>query len=818
MQTKKDFKYSVLFDEKSGKYCTDASVGGLVMGPETKKRFDENTDDCAVTICCITYKHEEFIRSALDGFLMQKTNFKFKVFVGEDCGPDGTADIVREYAEKYPDIIVPFIREKNMGAQANLIDLCNHAHSPYIAFCEGDDYWVDEYKLQKQYDLMQQNPDWRICYSRAKIEAPDDWFLRDWFKADKKGELIFPDCEPTYKVKTRPLTAQDCVWVFPAHTATVFYRWNYDVKIPDWYYTGIIGDHPIFMMQLGNGSAGFLQDITAVYRRSNVGVFMSDDMDEHFMRTRIDHVRWMSGLLDWYKDNLDEYPEVSLKNRIKHESFNFLRTAINNNLYDEVLRYFNKYPEAAKMSLNAYLVFYAQGKTLINAATWPGYKLMVDKKRYRLALRLYGYLCRGAEACKDGIKAAVKAVARAAYGASYWMYCLVPKKKTNWVITGFRGGNYMDNSKYFYEYILEHFPEIKITWLTKEQEIFDMLSKEGRPVAKMNTRKGRKALARAGVIITDHNVMSDYYGVLGLNHRAKVVQLWHGVGFKAMGDGKNVKLVSERGVVYSDDILVKKGDGLFKKLKKCIKFIFCAPHRELFEKYFMLVCPGTERVEMIGRIWNIPDESMFMAGHPRDILSYSLSPDKSSPKIMFAPTFRYDPQKEMELIDNCVASFDKIEALMESINGMFYVRLHPHTWRNYQSRIKSVLSRYKHIVLDTEKDVYTSLGTYNIVITDYSSISLDFALLGRPAIYFCPDFDWFSEKQAGFNLDFKNSIPGPMVDNWDDVLNCIKEYIDDPSKDEDFRKQKLKYFFDLEVNGPDNSKRIVEEIKRRLEI
>ena len=146
MQTKNDFKYAALFDSKTGRYNTEPGAEGLTMGPETAKRAAKN-DGCAVTICCITYKHEDYIRSALDSFLMQKTNFKFKVFVGEDHGPDGTADIVREYAEKYPDIIVPFLREKNMGAQANLIDLCNHADSPYIAFCEGDDYWVDENKL-----------------------------------------------------------------------------------------------------------------------------------------------------------------------------------------------------------------------------------------------------------------------------------------------------------------------------------------------------------------------------------------------------------------------------------------------------------------------------------------------------------------------------------------------------------------------------------------------------------------------------------------------------------------------------------------------
>ena len=81
-------------------------------------------EDIAVTIVCITYAHEEFIREALDSFLMQKTDFEYQIFVGEDQGPDNTAQIVREYAEKYPDKIVAFLREENMGAQHNLIDMC----------------------------------------------------------------------------------------------------------------------------------------------------------------------------------------------------------------------------------------------------------------------------------------------------------------------------------------------------------------------------------------------------------------------------------------------------------------------------------------------------------------------------------------------------------------------------------------------------------------------------------------------------------------------------------------------------------------------
>ena len=159
-------------------YAIDAAIQSHhgKDGPSLTERKVLDNDNTMVV--CITYKHEEFISQALDSFLAQKTNFKFKVFVGEDCGPDGTADILREYAEKYPDIIVPFIREQNMGAQRNLIDLCQRATSPYIAFCEGDDYWVDEYKLQKQVDYMQIHPEIRVCCTQTEVIAPDDWHLR----------------------------------------------------------------------------------------------------------------------------------------------------------------------------------------------------------------------------------------------------------------------------------------------------------------------------------------------------------------------------------------------------------------------------------------------------------------------------------------------------------------------------------------------------------------------------------------------------------------------------------------------------------------
>ncbi len=416
------------------------------------------------------------------------------------------------------------------------------------------------------------------------------------------------------------------------------------------------------------------------------------------------------------------------------------------------------------------------------------------------------------------LKSLVKAVLRTLAIFPYWWYTMTPKQKNLWVITAFRGKGYMDNAKYYYEYVQRDHPEIELYWLTKDEAVYNMLLEQKMPVCKFGTARARKLASRASVAITDHNIMSDYPRGSGLNNRTKIVQLWHGVGFKAMGDGKNMKLVKEPGVRYCTDILPAPGDGLFTRFWKKIKYFFAAPNRELFEKYFLFVCPGQERIDMIGKVWNIPEESWFMAGQPRSILLYKQQPDATKPLFLYAPTFRYPVDMERELVNGCIQAFDLIQKRMEQVNGTFVLRLHPHTWRDYKSEILSHIGRYDRIVLDEEKDIYTRLGQYCVVITDYSSIAMDFAMLQRPTVFYCPDFERFSTTQAGFNLDFKNTIPGPMTGTWEDTLDKVLEYNADPQKDAAFRREKTAYFFDEAANGPDDARRITEEIKRRLGI
>ncbi|MFQ2855444.1 glycosyltransferase family 2 protein [Aeromonas caviae] len=110
-----------------------------------------------VSVCCITYKQEQYIAQAIESFLVQKTTFPFEIVIGEDCGGDGTLPIIYEYQKRYPTLIRVITSEQNVGANANLLRVFNAAQGDYIAVCEGDDYWIDENKLEGHVDFLDKN-------------------------------------------------------------------------------------------------------------------------------------------------------------------------------------------------------------------------------------------------------------------------------------------------------------------------------------------------------------------------------------------------------------------------------------------------------------------------------------------------------------------------------------------------------------------------------------------------------------------------------------------------------------------------------------
>lgn len=136
-----------------------------------------------VSICCITYNHAPFIRQCLDGFLMQK-GVNYEILIHDDCSTDGTTEIVKEYASKYPDLIFPLYETENQYCKPGResMDFYNYrrARGKYIAYCEGDDYWTDPLKLQKQVEFMEANPEYSLCYHGADVHV---CVTNEWRKA-----------------------------------------------------------------------------------------------------------------------------------------------------------------------------------------------------------------------------------------------------------------------------------------------------------------------------------------------------------------------------------------------------------------------------------------------------------------------------------------------------------------------------------------------------------------------------------------------------------------------------------------------------------
>lgn len=803
--------------EKKEETATDIDeMLATIQKRETKtERARRLNDGTMVTVICVTYNHEKYLAQTLDSFIMQKTSFKFKVFVGEDCSTDGTREILRKYAEKYPEIIVPFYRENNLGAMENTYDLLMHLTSPFVAYCEGDDYWTDEYKLQKQYDLMQQKSYLRACFHNTEMLNNRD-FANDWFCPDKNNRILIPGSYPSFNQNIKEFDANYYIKTAPAHTSSMFFRWNYEVKIPNEFVNYPSGDHFMMLIQLGKGKIGFISDVMSVYRRNETGLTWADgDNTKRWLQTRDDWVFMTFKERNYFIENYDNYATTSIENRLKLEAYNFLEKAIKEKKYDEIAKFFSRNQEAVCIALSAYLIFYQDSRLLTGCYSWEGYKLLVRNKWVRNSIKPYIKFLLWFNKNIDIKKIGKKIIALQSI-VKYWLNALIPKRKNLWVFSALQKKDYIDNTKYLFEYIIEKHPEIDAVWLTQDDAVIKKLNAEGKKVFKMSSRQGKKIMKQASIAVTDHYRVTDFNNNWGFNARTKVVQLWHGVGLKDMKRIIEISSYKKIGLFFSDDIIAQIGDSFITKCYKKIKYIRYAHSRELFEKYFLLLCPGQEHIDKIADVYHLSHDRCFLSGHPRNINLYTMEPNINEPKILYAPTLRNYAEGDFLMVKSCALAFGKIQKCMEKINAQFIIRLHPYTFHNCEGIITESLNKYDRIHLDTSRDIYESLGQYNLIISDYSSIAFDFIMIDRPVIFHCPDLDEYLLKDNGISYNYNDITPGPKTKSWEETLVAVEEYIANPEKDSEWRKEVGAYFFDPAVNDINNSERIVCEIKRRL--
>lgn len=229
-------------------------------------------EEIKVSVYCLAYNHEKYIRDALEGFVSQKTDFRYEVIVHDDASEDGTAEIIREYARRYPEIIRPVFQTENQwskGVRIVPVHIWPRIRGKYIAVCEGDDYWTDYNKLQKQYDYMEAHPNCALCFTNAVMQDRAGGGERTFIPYSASDRRHFVSGKEDYNLHD--------FWRlgFVPMASYFFKKSSYgelmDSGIPDC----PCGDLRIRLFMASQGYAHFMNESTCVYRENVPGSVMT---------------------------------------------------------------------------------------------------------------------------------------------------------------------------------------------------------------------------------------------------------------------------------------------------------------------------------------------------------------------------------------------------------------------------------------------------------------------------------------------------------------------------------------------------------------
>jgi len=209
---------------------------------------------CVVSVWIITYNHEPYIAEAIESVLMQKTDFDYKIIIGEDCSTDRTREIVKEYKNKYPDKIDLYLSEENLGVMGLIRATYGMCKGKYVTSFDGDDYYTDPYKLQKQVDFLEANPDFVLHFHRANIINE----VRGY--EIMSGEAFSRNPDNTLDVDhflegTNPII-----------TSSVMNRNVLGATLPEWYFELPFPDYSYYFLLMQYGKVQYSSEVMSAYR------------------------------------------------------------------------------------------------------------------------------------------------------------------------------------------------------------------------------------------------------------------------------------------------------------------------------------------------------------------------------------------------------------------------------------------------------------------------------------------------------------------------------------------------------------------------
>jgi glycosyltransferase involved in cell wall biosynthesis len=213
-----------------------------------------------ISVCLITYNHAPFITQAIESILMQKHGFSWELIIADDGSSDGTTEIILEFKNKYPDLIRPIIREKNVGAFQNWKEMLNAAKGKYIAYLEGDDYWTDCNKLKEQATILESNPQYIGCFHNCEERFDNDGTKASFLYCSFPGST--------------DISFSDLVYKNLIPSCSMFYRNIEANRLPDWFGELKMGDWPLHLLNATIGKYRFIPKVMGVHRHHTGSTWM----------------------------------------------------------------------------------------------------------------------------------------------------------------------------------------------------------------------------------------------------------------------------------------------------------------------------------------------------------------------------------------------------------------------------------------------------------------------------------------------------------------------------------------------------------------
>lgn len=242
-------------------------------------------NEIIVSISCTAFNHENYIREAIESFLMQKTDFKFEILIHDDASTDRTAEIIKAYEKQYPDIIKPIYQTENQYSQGIAIEKLNteRAKGRYIAICEGDDYWSDPSKLQKQVDFMEKHPECSLCVHGGFVVNASDKKVLQYNRPSKSNK---------YFTVEEIIEGGGGLFI----TNSMFFRTEYSNFKPRFYEIASVSDYPLAIHLALVGGVYYMDEYMSAYRVGDLTSWTSKNLAD-FDKT-LQHYRKISNMLD----------------------------------------------------------------------------------------------------------------------------------------------------------------------------------------------------------------------------------------------------------------------------------------------------------------------------------------------------------------------------------------------------------------------------------------------------------------------------------------------------------------------------------------